>query len=134
MTQVGVRAVVVDLLVVQSATLRARFVWRHGGVQQSLADHTVRLDVARRRPGAPLFSLSSSTEGEITLEPDDFEPTQTIPEATGVIDVFFPVAKTALLRRDAVYDLWVIGPTATDDTIRLFEGAVLVDAAAVRAA
>lgn len=125
--EVGVRAVAVDLLLNQGATLRARFLYQVGGVAQPLSGYTAVLRVARKRSGTAIFSLTED-DNEIVLEPESI---------TGAIDVFFPVAKTNLLTRSEgpVYDLTIsTGTDPTDDVIRLFEGGIITDLAAVKVA
>jgi hypothetical protein len=104
----------VDLTISQGATFRAEFTWLVDGVARSLDGCSALMAIARR-PGADVLAQVSSSDGEITFDP----------ERRGVLMVTISAAKTSELRvtKPASYDLLVIDG---DDVFRIAEGSVVV--------
>ena len=120
--RVGADAPNVDLLINGNETFRGRFTYRVDGVAQPLDDFTARLSIAYRKGGRPVFTI---TEGDgITLEPLDPDTQEPL---VGVIDIHISAPRTALLRRNGVYDLLLLTEDENPETDRLFEGVVYLD-------
>ena len=75
---------------------------------------------ARAGASAVLIDLSSAVGGGITLGGLLADLT------SGKIDIYIGASKTALLKRNAAYDLHLVDVADPDEVIRVFGGAVLV--------
>lgn len=122
---IGADAPVIDLLVNQGSTFRARLVYRIGGVAQSLEGYAGRLSVAKRKGATPIFTLTSAPGDGLILEGEG---------QTGTIDIEISAARTSLLRRSGFYDLLLVESDDLENIEgeRLFQGAVRVSPAVTR--
>lgn len=114
-----------DLSVTQGEVFVMSATWKVDGQPKSLDGYVGHLSV-RRKPGnftgTPLIDLWSDGDNPaIELEPGD---------STGMVKVTIPGSATALLRKNAYYDLWVVKVDNPDDAVRLAYGQVLISTSA----
>ena len=113
---------IADLTIEQGVTFRVSLTYKDGtGVPVDLTGYRAHMQI-RAKAGASvvLIDLSSSLGGGITLGGVLGDLT------SGKIDIYIGATKTALLKRNAAYDLHLVDALNPDEVILVFGGAVLV--------
>ena len=102
-----------DLDMEQGATFRVTLTYEDSDTNPiSLVGYRAHMQVRTRFGSAVLIDLSSDA-GDITLG-----------GVTGVIEVRAKASATALVKRNAVYDLHLIATDDPDEVVRVFGGAI----------